>query len=295
MYAGPGYTGTSWIIGKTGATIAATGSNGTLSVVGPFGRVLRMPCLGRFMWPLAVAGFGLRYLRINCSFIFGHPLTKPLRTALRRVEILGLHSKWWANSTALALVCTECVNVAKVKSGWASETSHDGCGARPVQGPGRGRTLGPGGVHTLVGSGSIHKLVAGSLYPLKITSPLNITLHFWLSKTTVYPALQRGQISMRDTTFSKGMMCPVNTVGSPRIIMSHICVDMICLPSGNFFVRGFLATRLKTMSRPSMMTMDTAPVSAIAWFVAMVNAFKYCGIGAPNICPAVAVIKIHWT
>jgi hypothetical protein len=56
-------------------------------------------------------------------------------------------------------------------------------------------------------------------------------------------------------------------------------------------VRGFLATHLLTMSRLSMMNMDLAPVSAIAWFVAMVKAFKYCGIRAPNICLAVAAIE----
>ncbi len=134
----------------------------------------------------------------------------------------------------------------------------NGYGAQPVQGPGRGKSLGPGAVHTLVGSRSIHKLVAGTLYPLKITSPLNITSHFWLSKTTVHPALHSGQILMRDATFSKGTMCPVNTVGSPGIMMSQICVDMICLPSGKFIVKGFLATCLLTMSRPSMMNMDVA-------------------------------------
>ncbi len=69
-------------------------------------------------------------------------------------------------------------------------------------------------------------------------------------------------------------MYPISTVGSPRIIMSQICVDMICLPSGKFIVRGFLVTHLLTMSRPAMMNMDVAPVSAIAWFVAMVNVFK---------------------
>ena len=192
---------------------------------------------------------------------------------------------------ALALVCMECVNVAKVKSGWALETSCNGCGAPPTQGPGCGRTLVLGVVNILVGSGSVHKLVAGSLHPLKITLPLNITLHFWLSKMTVHPALQSGQIPMRDATLSEGTMCPVKMVDSPGIIMSHVCVDMICLPFGKFIVRGFLATSLLTMSRPSMMNMDVAPVLLIAWFVAMVNAFKYCGIGAPNICLVVAAIK----
>ncbi len=69
----------------------------------------------------------------------------------------------------LALVCKKCVNVAKVKLGWAPETSRDGCGAQPLQGPGHGRTLCSGGVHNLVGSGSVHELVVWSLYPLKIT------------------------------------------------------------------------------------------------------------------------------
>jgi hypothetical protein len=290
-HAGPGYTGTSWIYGKTGGAIWATGSNGTVSFVGPLGHVLRVPCLGRFMYPLAVAGLGLIYLRINVSVIFGHPLMKPLQTALSRVKILGLHSNWWANVTGLALVCTESVNVAKVKLGWALETSCNGCGARPVQGPGHGRILGPGAVHTLVGSRSIHKLVAWFLYPLKITSPLNIMLHFWLSKTTVQLILHCGQILMRDATFSKGTMCPVKTVGSPGIIMLQICVDIICLPSGKLIVRGFFVTHLLTMSRPSMMKMDVAPVLAIAWFVAMVNAFKYCDPGALNIYLAVTAIK----
>ncbi len=88
---------------------------------------------------------------------------------------------------------------------------------------------------------------------------------------------------------SEGMMCPVKTVGSPGIIMLQICIDIICLPSGKLIVRRVLATRLLTMTRPSMMNMDIVPVSAIAWFVAMVNAFKYCGVGVPKMCRAVAV------
>jgi hypothetical protein len=85
--------------------------------------------------------------------------------------------------------------------------------------------------------------------------------------------LHSGQIPMRDTTFSKGMMFPFKTVGRPGIIILQICVDIICLPSGKLIVRGFLATSFLTMSRPFMMNMDIAPVSAIAWFAAMVNAF----------------------
>jgi hypothetical protein len=44
----------------------------------------------------------LRYLSINVSDKLGHPLRNHWRTALRRVEILGLQRDWCANLTALA-------------------------------------------------------------------------------------------------------------------------------------------------------------------------------------------------
>jgi hypothetical protein len=62
---------------------------------------------GCFMWPLAIAELGLRYLRSNFSERLGHPLRNPLRTVFRRVKILGLHRDWWANLMALAQVCTD--------------------------------------------------------------------------------------------------------------------------------------------------------------------------------------------
>jgi hypothetical protein len=81
---------------------------------------------------------------------------------LRRVEIFGLHRDWWANFTALAQVFTECVNVAMVVPG--SLASIGRCGAQPLQGPGRDRTLGSGEVHTfVVGIGRVHKSVLRSL------------------------------------------------------------------------------------------------------------------------------------
>ncbi len=93
---------------------------------------------------------------------------------------------------ALALVCTECVNVAMVTPGCVSLASIGRCGAQPSQGPGHGRRVGPGAVHTFVGMGRVHKLVLGSLNPCKITTPLNIIPHFLLSKITLHPALQSG-------------------------------------------------------------------------------------------------------
>ncbi len=219
---------------------------------------------GRFMWPLAVAKLGLRYLSIKVSDKLGHPLRNPLQTALRRVEILWLHRAWWANLTALVRVRTECTNIARVTPGCVSLASIGRCGAGPSQGPGRGRTVGPGAVHTFVGIGRVHKLVLGSLNPRKITTPLNITLHFLLSKIILHPALHSGLIPMREAMLSEGAICPISTAGRPGIWMSHTCVDWICLPLGKLIVRGFVAGCLLTTSAPSMIKMEVAPMLAMA-------------------------------
>jgi len=215
------------------------------------------------MCPFAVAALGFRYLSINFSVMFGHPLRKPRRTALRSVEILGLHRDWWANLTALTRVRTECVNAAR-----------DMCGARSKQGPGRGRTLGPGAVHTFLLIGNVHKSVDGSLCPRKITLLSNTTSHFLSSKITLHPALHSGRIPMSDATVSDGTICPVKMVGKPGIVMSHMCDDFTCFPSGRLIVRGDVATRLLTTSMPSIMNMDVAPVSAMAWSRAIVTVFN---------------------
>ncbi len=46
--------------------------------------------------------------------------------------------------------------------------------------------------------------------------------------------------------------------------------------------------RLLATSAPSMMNIDVAPVSVIAWFAAVVMALRYCGIGLPYNALAVA-------
>ncbi len=90
LYTGPGYCltlskrGKIWFGTGTGAACVGMGL-GHLMVI------LWMLFFGPFMWPLAVAGFGLRYLITNSSFKFGHPLRKPLQRYLRRVDILGLY------------------------------------------------------------------------------------------------------------------------------------------------------------------------------------------------------------
>ena len=54
--------------------------------------VLRIPFLGRFMCPLAVAGLGFRYFVTSSLLRSGHPLRKPFFNAFMRLDIVGLQS-----------------------------------------------------------------------------------------------------------------------------------------------------------------------------------------------------------
>ena len=110
-----------------------------------------MPCRGRFIWPLAVAGLGFKYLMMSVSEILGHPLRKPFRVALSSLDIVGLHSDWCANFTLLALVLIECVNAATCSVSFVRAASVDlGC------------------AFWLAFMGIVHKSVLGSFNPLSI-------------------------------------------------------------------------------------------------------------------------------
>jgi hypothetical protein len=78
-----------------------------------------------------------------------------------------------------------------------------------------------------------------------------------------------------------GTMCPIKTVGRSGMLLSHMCVEYIFLPSGKLIVRGVRATCLLSTGDPSMMKINVAPVSAMAWLAANVKTLRYCGIGAP--------------
>ncbi len=99
----------------------------------------------------------------------------------------------------------------------------------------------------------------------------------------MHPALYNTLIPKSDAIAKFGTICPVNVVGSPGMLMLHICVDLTCLPSGRLIVNGFVAGRLFLTLTPSMMNIDVAPVSAMACNAAIVSAFRYYGIGGPNI------------
>ena len=89
------------------------------------------------------------------------------------------------------------------------------------------------------------------------------------SNTTVQPALHSGRMPIKEAMARWGTMCPVKMVGRPGIAISHLCVERTMLPSGKLILSGFLDSRLLSTSTPSMIKIDVAPVSAMAWSVAM--------------------------
>jgi hypothetical protein len=97
---------------------------------------------------------------------------------------------------------------------------------------------------------------------------------------------------MSKAVLMSGMMCPVSVMGNLGIFMLHACVDLTFLPSGRLTVRGFVANHLLATSTPSITKMEVAPVSAMAWFGAMVIALIYFGFGMPYMVLATAETNV---
>ena len=135
---------------------------------------------------------------------------------------------------------------------------------------------------------NIHKSVDGSLFQRKTIFPSYLMLQLVLVNTTLHPASHNTLIPIKDAMDSLGTTCPTKTVGSPGMVMSHVCVDLTLLPSGKFMVSGRIAGRRFWTGVPSITKIDFAPVSAIACNVAIVIALRYCGKGVPNRCRAAA-------
>jgi hypothetical protein len=106
--------------------------------------------------------------------------------------------------------------------------------------------------------------------------------------TTLHPASHSTLIPIKDAMDSLGTTCPTKTVGSPRMVMLHVCIHLTLLPSGKFMVSGWIAGRRFWTGVPSITKIEVAPISAIACNVAIVIALRYCGKGVSNRCHAAA-------
>ncbi len=72
-----------------------------------------------------------------------------------------------------------------------------------------------------------------------------------------------------------------------------MCVDFTLLPSGKLIVNGCDEGCKLLTGVPSMINMDVAPVSAFAWFILIAIALRYCWLGEPNTCRAMAARDEH--
>jgi hypothetical protein len=97
---------------------------------------------------------------------------------------------------------------------------------------------------------------------------------------------------MSKAVLRSGMMCPVSVTGNPGIFMLHACIDLNFLPFGRLTVRGFVADYLFATSTQSITKMEVAPVSATAWFGAMVIALIHCSFGMPYMVLATAATNV---
>jgi hypothetical protein len=106
------------------------------------------------------------------------------------------------------------------------------------------------------------------------------TMQLVLSNVTVHPASVRTRIPNSEAIDRSGIMCPVSTVGSPSILMSHMCVDQTIRPSANATFSGCVVGRLLTTGVPSITKIWVAPESAMASYVFRRNpanpAFSIC-------------------
>ena len=123
----------------------------------------------------------------------------------------------------------------------------------------------------------VHRLLLGSFVHLRIVFPLKLTEPLLSSKMTLQPALHGMCILSNDAVFILGTMHPINKWGKPGMKISHVCVDVICLPLGRLMVMGFLAKRMLCTGAPTITKTDVAPVSAILCVGSMHIAFARCG------------------
>ncbi len=120
--------------------------------------------------------------------------------------------------------------------------------------------------------GNIHKSVDGSLFLRKMIFPSYITSQLVLVNTSLHPASHSTLIPIKDamdsvgTTCptktamdSVGTTCPTKTVGSPGMVMWHVCVGLTLLTSGKFMVSGWIAGRRFWTGVPSILNNQSCP------------------------------------
>ena len=93
-----------------------------------------------------------------------------------------------------------------------------------------------------------------------------------MSNLTVHPAAVRTRNPNKEAIDNSGTIWPTSVVGSPGIIISHICVDVTRRLSANATFSGHVVFCLLWTGMPSMTKIWVPPESAIASFNAIIIA-----------------------
>jgi len=93
-----------WVVERRDSVVASVSADGGLGRPVGFWVVLHSPLRGRFMWPLDVAGLGMRYFVTDLMSRCGAPRRKPASIAMMRDDFGGFPRLWCMNVTALAFV-----------------------------------------------------------------------------------------------------------------------------------------------------------------------------------------------
>ncbi len=190
----------------------------------------------------------------------------------------GLHNDWWANLMLFALEWVVWVKNA------VGDSLVDSCMERHVWAlailgqASTGMTLSCWVVICVIPlpSGRIHRSVRVSFSPCRISLPLYLTMCLSMLNVTVHPTSVNTQIPNKEAIVRLGMMQPVNVMGRPGMLMSHICVVKTCCPSANMtlsaqvvrllFLTGIPSTTTKIWVTPelAMASLDGVSIAARA-------------------------------
>jgi hypothetical protein len=93
---------------------------------------------------------------------------------------------------------------------------------------------------------------------------LYMTSNFSVLKVTLHPALHRILMPIRDAIVIPGMICPINIVGRPGMVMSQMWVKTTLLPLSKVMVIGWSARRKLLTGVPFIINIEVTPLSKMA-------------------------------
>jgi hypothetical protein len=97
-----------------------------------------------------------------------------------------------------------------------------------------------------------------------------MTSNFSVLKVTLHPALHRILMPIRDAIVIPGMICPVNIVERPGMVMSHMWVETTLLPLSKVMVIGWSARHKLLTGVPFIINIEVTPLSKMARVVVIV-------------------------